>query len=199
MKALVISILLVLSPISTFAQLTHSEEIELGTNGRGNGYYSQYFFFDTDHLNVLVRPFWVNNILSRVEFGIGPTTKLGPLKAKWTLGITSDREIQTAALLIGSIDKHSILYIADAKWAMGNTSTALYQKFWWSLDTKEVWRLRYEQLNVGPALAFTRIGFEYQLQFATKAPSHIYIAPFYDPKVNQVGGQIGFRFFDLKF
>lgn len=180
------------------AQVTHSQEVEIGSDGMGHSFVSVFLFFDTSNLNARVRPFWVNGAMSRVEVGLGPTAKFGPVTVKWTFGGTTNEELMTVGVLITKIHDHKIVSVNDAKFAVGSTTSSLYQKVWLSVDAKSIWQIRYEHLFVGKNLIFVRPGVEYQFQFPTQISSHIYIAPFYDPRAKHVGGQVGFRFFDLR-
>ncbi|MDP4001304.1 MAG: hypothetical protein Q8P83_03625 [bacterium] len=199
MRRFVVALFVVCMPAQLFAQVKHGQEVELGSNGKGEPFYSHYFLFDQRNLNGFVRPFWVHDVLTRVEIGVGPTTQLGPIQIKWTLGGTSDGEAMIATLSSAKVRGRSVIYVADLKLALGQTNSTLYQKLWWALDQESVWQFRYEQLNVGNELAFVRPGIEYQIQLSRdETPVHFYIAPSYDPKLKQWGGQIGFRFFDLK-
>ena len=182
------------------AQVTHSQEIEIGTDGQGGSFVSDYIMFDTPTVNGLLRPFWVNNTLARLEIGVGPTFTTGRLTHKLQFGGTTDRELMFSGVWLTKVANRQLIYIADFKPALGYTLTSLYQKAIYALDKKSVLNLRYEQLNLdGLGAVFVRPGIEVQFQFSMRqVPAHIFVAPFYDPKVGSGGAQVGLRFFELK-
>jgi len=180
--------------------ITHSQEVEVGTDGLGGSFASDYIMFDTDRLNSFIRPFWVNDVLNRVEFGVGPTFKTGPLLHKLTFGFTTDRELMVAGLWIAKVGNRELMYIVDYKPAPGDTLTSLYQKAYYQLDGKGIVHARYEQLNIRSlGLIFVRPGVDVRIPFKVREQGmHIFVAPFYDPKNESPGVQVGLRFFGLK-
>ncbi len=179
--------------LSTPARAQVSGETESGTDGRGGSFVSQYVFYDWKDDNLLVRYFWVNGAVNRAEVAFGPTFKTGNTVTKLQFGATTAKEAMAAVLIISKVGGRQLMYIGDFKPAMGHLDYALYQKFFWAIDTKSVWQFRIEALNINRGQAFLRIGGEYQLQFDPK--HHLYVAPFYDPVVKAPGVQFGFRFF----
>lgn len=178
-----------------FAQ-SLSGEAEVGTDGRGEGFFSQYLFYDLKNVNVLTRYFWVNGVLRRGEFAVGPTLKFGNGSVlKFQFGGTTDREVMAAGLLVAKIAGHEILYIADGKLSTQDGPHTLYQKIFVLLDKGSFGSLQFraEDLQVGSEQGFLRIGLEYQHNLPDSA--HLFLAPFYDPIRKQVGGQVGLRFF----
>jgi hypothetical protein len=188
---LVFVLLFVLRASNAVGQVTHSSEIEFGTDGLGGAFVSDYIMLDGTNANAFVRPFWVNNTLTRIEFSLGPTFKTGRLTHKLSFGGTTDRELIIGGVWLMKVADRQIIGIADFKPALGDTTTGPSSKI----------NGRYEQLYLkGIGVVFIRPGVEYQIQFSVhKVPAHVYIAPFYDPKLRRIGGQVGFRFFDLKF
>ena len=193
-KSLFFSIVLLLVSGPSFAQGL-SGETEVGTNGNGGSFFSQYVFYDFSKVNVLTRYFYVNGVLERGEFSLGPTIGLGNGRVlKFQFGGTTDEEVQVAGLLVAKVKGHGILYIADGKLAIPSEQThTFYQKLFVALTDKTTWQFRVEHLQVGKEQGFLRIGLEYQQGMPNG--SHLYIAPFYDPINEKFGSQVGFRFF----
>ena len=187
----IVSLLLSRQPVS--AQ-NLSGETEVGTDGKGESFFSQYLFYDIEHVNVLARYFWVNGVLQRGEFAIGPTLKLNSGNVlKLQFGGTTDEEIMIAGLLIAKVRGREVLYIADAKLSTQDGPHVLYQKLFVPLTKGGAWQLRTEHLQVGSNQSFLRIGPEYLRNLPGSA--HVFIGPYYDPIRKGVGGQVGIRFF----
>ncbi len=185
------SLLLASGP--AFAQ-NLSGETEVGTDGKGEGFFSQYLFYDTKNVNVLTRYFYVNGVLQRGEFAIGPTLKLSNSNVlKLDFGGTTDKEIMIAGTLIAKVKGREVLYIADGKLSTQGGPHTLYQKLFVPLVKSGRWQFRVEDLQVGSGQSFLRIGLEYRYNIQKNA--HVFIAPQYDPIRKAVGGQFGVRFF----
>lgn len=170
-----------------------SGETEVGTDGKGGSFFSQYLFYDFNRVNVLTRYFWVNGVLERGEFAVGPTMKLGDSVLKLQFGGTTDKDVMLAGTLSTKILGHDVFYIADGTLSTTEAPNTLYQKAFIALTKGGSWQFRVEDLQVGKKQEFLRIGLEYQRKLPHN--SHLFIAPFYDPIKNGVGGQVGFRFF----
>lgn len=178
---------------SAFAQ-NLSGETEVGTDGKGEGFFSHYLFFDTKNVNVLARYFYVNGVLQRGEFAIGPTLKLGNSNVlKLQFGGYTDKSVMLAGLLIAKVRGREVLYIANGKLSTRGGLNTLYQKLFIPLTKSGRWQFRAEDLQVGSEQGFMRLGLEYQHKLPDNA--HIFIAPYYDPIRKAVGGQFGLRFF----
>jgi len=193
-KSMFLSIILLLFASGpSFAQGL-SGETEVGTDGNGEGFFSQYLFYDFKHVNVLTRYFWVNEVLQRGEFAVGPTLELNNGNVlKLQFGSTTDKDVMIAGTLIAKVKGRGILYIADGKLAtQAGLPNTLYQKLFVSLTANGTWQFRIEYLQVGDDQSFLRIGPEYQHKLNNK---QLFIAPQFDPIRKQVGGQIGVRFF----
>lgn len=185
------SLLLASGP--AFAQ-NLSGETEIGTDGKGEGFFSQYLFYDTKNINVLTRYFYVNGVLKRGEFSVGPTLKLGNGNLlKLDFGGTTDKEVMIAGTLIAKIRGREILYIADCKLSTQGGPHMLYQRLFVPLVKSGRWQFRVEDLQVESDQSFLRIGLEYRQNIQKNA--HVFIAPQYDPIRKAVGGQFGVRFF----
>ncbi len=173
-----------------------SGETEVGSDGKGEDYFSQYLFYDFKNLNVLTRYFYVNGVLQRGEFAIGPTVALSKDNVlKFQFGGTTDKQVMLAGLLIAKACGRHILYIVDEKLSTQDGPNMLYQKIFVSLNQNQSdsWQFRSDGLTVGTKQVFWRIGLEYQHKLPDK--KHIFVAPYYDPIRKSVGGQIGVRFF----
>lgn len=178
---------------SAFAQ-NLSGETEVGTDGKGEGFFSQYLFYDTDKVNVLTRYFYVNGVLQRGEFAVGPTLKLGNSNVfKFQVGGTTDKEVMLAGLLIIKVKGREVLYIVDGKLTTQGGPNALYQKLFIPVTKSDTWQFRVEDLQVGGKQGFLRIGLEYRHRLPDNA--HVFVAPYYDPIRKAFGGQFGLRFF----
>lgn len=189
---LVIAIL-VFAPFAVFAQGL-SGETEVGSDGKGQGFFSQYLIYDTRHVNVLTRYFYVNGVLQRGEFALGPTAHFGKENIlQFQFGGTTDKEATLAGLLIVKINGHAVVYIGDAKVATQDGPNTYFQKIFVALTKKNNWKFRAEGLQVGTRQSFLRIGAEYTHKLPDNA--HLFVAPFYDPIRKAVGGQFGLRFF----
>lgn len=184
-------LLLVSGP--AFAQ-NLSGETEVGTDGKGEGFFSQYLFYDIKNVNVLTRYFCVNGVLQKGEFSIGPTLRLGDSNLlKLDFGGTTDKEVMVAGTLIVKIKGREILYIADGKLSTQGGLHTLYQKLFVPLVKSGRWQFRVEDLQVGGDQSFLRIGLEYRHDIQKNA--HVFIAPQYDPIRKAAGAQFGVRFF----
>lgn len=185
------SLILVSGP--AFAQGL-SGETEVGTDGKGEGFFSQYLFYDVDHISVLTRYFWVNGVLRRGEIALGSTVKLGKSTVlKLQFGGTTDREVMLAGLIVAKAKGHEILYIADEKLATQTGPDTLYQKIFVAMTKGGALQFRAEDLLVGNDHSFLRIGFEYRQALPHR--THLFVAPDYDPIRKAFGGQFGLRFF----
>ena len=172
-----------------------SGETELATDGKGQSSFSQYVFYDFNNINILTRFFWINHVFEKGEFATGPTIRLGHANIlKLQFGGTTKREVMVAGALITGIRDHGIVYIADAKLATETGAPSnLYQQLFIALNKKGNWQFEAQDLQVGGEQSFLRIGLEYRQALPHKL--QLYVAPFYDPVRNAVGGQAGFRFF----
>ncbi len=194
LKTLLLFAVTLLCAITQPASAQWSGETELGSNGRGGSFFSQYVFYDTKGANVLTRYFWVNGVLRRGEFSVGPTFHLkNDTVLKLQFGATTERSIQTAGTLSAKPFNHDIFYIADGKLSAIGRSNEFYQKLFVAINTKGSWQFRIEDLIVGHEQIFLRIGGEYR-RFLPRQ-THLYAAPFYDPIIHSFGAQVGFRFF----
>ena len=187
----IVALMLVIGAVPARAQV--SLESELGSDGKGHGFFSQYVFYDFTHANVLTRYFWVNRQVHRGEFALGPTVRVGKTSVRITLGATTDREVMVGGTVVSNIRHHEVTYIADGKLSTTDSASSLYQKLFVSLDAQKLWQFRVEDLQLGSRQDFLRIGAEYRMRARKK--SHIYLAPFFDPIVKEYGGQIGYRYF----
>jgi hypothetical protein len=170
-----------------------SGETEVGTDGKGDGFFSQYLFYDTENVNVLARYFSVKGVLRRGEFAIGPTLKLNDSNVlKLQFGGTTDKEVMLASTLISNIMGREVLYIVDGKLSTQDGPHTLYQKLFTPLVKSGMWQFRVEDLQVGSDQSFLRLGLEYRHKLPDNI--HIFIAPYYDPIRKEVGGQFGLRF-----
>ena len=176
------------SPV--FAQLI---ETEVGSNGQGETFFSQYLFLDWDKANVLARYFWVKDAVKRGEFAIGPTFDLGPIIVKGNVGMTTNKQLILATLIVINPGGREVVYIFDNKSsAWREDPYEVYQKLWVSLSRRGTFQFRYEDLEVGWQHVFARIGLEGR--YSLKGPVHLYIAPFYDFVRKNIGAQAGLRF-----
>lgn len=190
--ALLAMIILLFFPGSVFAQGL-SGETEVGSDGKGEGFFSQYLFYDTKNTNILTRYFYVNGVLQRGEFALGPTLKFNQnYILKFQFGGTTDKEVMLAGLLIAKVKGREILYIADGKLSTQDGPHALFQKLFIPLVQSGRWQFRVEDLQVNRDQSFLRIGLEFQQKLPDN--SHLFVAPFYDPIRKAVGGQFGLRF-----
>lgn len=192
-KILLFVIVFIFASGSSFAQGL-SGETEVGSDGKGEGYFSQYLFYDFKDVNVLTRYFYVNGVLQRGEFAIGPTVTFNKDNVlKFQVGGTTDKQVMLAGLLIAKVCERNILYIVDEKLSTQDDPNMLYQKIFVSLNQDGSWQFRSDGLTVGTKQVFWRIGPEYRHKLPDK--KHIFVAPYYDPIRKSVGGQIGVRFF----
>ena len=193
-KVLLSSVLLVVLVSSSAFGQNLSGETEVGSDGKGEGFFSQYVFLDTKHVNLLTRYFYTNGVLQRGEFAAGPTLHLnnGNL-LKLQFGGTTDREMMVAWTLIFKVKGHEVIYIFDGKIATENGPNTLYQKLWVPLVKSGRWQARVEHLHVASSQSFFRLGIEFQQKFPDD--TMLYVAPFYDPIRKATGGQFGLRFF----
>lgn len=192
MLIFVITLLFLVSGTS-FAQ-NLSGETEIGTDGKGEGFFSQYLFYDLKNTNILTRYFYVNKIIRKGEFAIGPTLKLSNSHIiKFQLGGTTDKEVMIAGLLIAKFRKQEILHIVDGKFSTQDDPHVLYQKLLIPLAKNGTLQFRVEDLQVGSDQSFLRIGLEYRYNLPDN--THVFVAPYYDPIRKGVGGQFGLRFF----
>lgn len=171
-----------------------SGETEIGTDGKGEGFFSQYLFYDLKNINILTRYFYVNKILRKGEFAIGPILKFSNNHViKFQFGGTTDKEVMVAGLLIAKFRKQEILHIVDGKLSTQGGPYTLYQKLFITLAKNGTLQFRFEDLQVGSDQSFLRIGLEYRYNLPDS--THVFIAPNYDPIRKGVGGQFGLRFF----
>jgi hypothetical protein len=188
------SLFLLLLPVSALAQQGWSGETEVGTDGKGENFFSQYVFYDVENYNVLVRYFWVNDALNRGEFAIGPTFKIKQQNVlKLQFGGTTDKDVMVAGLIVTKVANRGILYIADAKFSTTDSPNTLYQKVFVALNARGSFQFRAEHLQVGSVQGFLRLGAEYQQSLPRQ--TQLFVAPFYDPIKKTLGIQGGFRFF----
>ena len=127
MRMFLSSLVFVLLTSPAFAQITG--ETEIGSDGRGERFFSQYVFVDTVHVGGLARYFWVNDVAHRGEFVVGPTFKINKLVLKPGVGATTDKQIMVSCVVALPIMSRRILYIGDRKLATRTgESHELYQK-----------------------------------------------------------------------
>jgi|SRR3989344_3535817 len=196
MKRLMLMTALVLSFQSETQAQSFSGETELGTDGRGEAFASQYAFMDGSKWNILVRYFKVHEVLSRGEFAIGPSFKLKSGLAKLQFGYTTDEGVMTAGLLVVNVKGHDVIYILDGKLSTRGGPYELYQKLFVSMVKvgRTEFLLRGENLRIGGSSSFLRLGVESQFKLNSRN-SHIFVAPFYCLDRRHVSGQIGLRLF----
>lgn len=166
-------------------------ETEVGTDSEA--FFSQYFFVDWDHANVLARYFWVEGVLERGEFAIGPTFNFGGGNiVKFQVGGTTDKQVMAGGLFILHAASRDFMYVLDGKFATqkGEPHT-LYQKLWLPMSQSQKTQLRIEALQIGSEYDFLRLGIEMRYGSATQ---HFFAAPWYDPLRVAIGGQVGVRF-----
>lgn len=171
-----------------------SGETELGTDGKGEPFISQYVFYDTERSNLLTRLFWVEGVLNRGEFAYGPTLKMGEVGLKLQFGGTTNRDLMLGANIFSKIKNRDVFYIVDWKISTTDRPNTVYQKGWYQINGSGSWQFRVEDLQVGSKQAFLRIGVEYRRD--TSKTTHLFVAPFVDPTNRGFGGQLGFRFWD---
>lgn len=171
-----------------------SGELEIGTDGKGHPFLSQYLFYDDKKLNVLVRYFWVNGNLNRGELAIGPTFKFGRTTLKLQFGGTTDKEVMISSTVFTKLAGHGILYIPALRLSTSYKTNTLYQKLFLSLTKKGSWQIQFraEHFQIGKHQAFLRTGPELQHEISRRVI--IFVAPFYDPINKGFGGNSGFRF-----
>lgn len=194
MKVRLISSFLLLLVSSPLRAQGLSGETEIGTDGKGHPFFSQYIFYDDKNINVLVRYFWVNGNLNRGELAIGPTFRFGRTTLKLQFGGTTEKQIMIASTVFTKLAGHGILYIpAFRLWTSRGTNT-LYQKLFLSLTKKGSWQFQFraEHFQIGKHQAFLRIGPELQHEISRRGV--IFVSPFYDPTNKGFGGNSGFRF-----
>lgn len=174
-----------------------SGETELGTDGRGETFASQYAFLDGNRWNILVRYFGVHDAFRRVEFAAGPSFKFKSGLAKLQFGYTTGDGIMTAGLLIVNIKGHDVIYIVDGKLSTRGDPYELYQKLFVSVakvGKGAEFLLRGENLRLGNSSSFLRIGVEGQVKLNSRN-SHLFVAPFYCLDRRHLSGQVGLRIF----
>jgi len=192
MRKLLCCIIFASLPISAFAQ-NLSGETEIGTDGKGQPFFSQFAFYDFENSNFLARYFGVRGVVNRGEFGYGPTFNFDETVVKFQFGGTTDRDVMLAGNVSAEIWGIPIFYIADGKLSTTDRPNTLYQKMWTQINKSGSWQLRIEDLQVGNRQGFLRIGVEYR--HIAPDIAHLFFAPFYDPINRGFGVQIGFRFF----
>lgn len=190
-RLLFVSSLLLVLVTSTLGQKIGSES-EIATDGKGHLSFSQYLFIDSERWNGLVRYVVVQEGVNRGEFAFGPTFSVGRAKVKLQLGGTTSRQAMVAGVLIIPARESAVVWIADAKLSTTNAHHTLYQKLFVPLTSTGTWQLRVEDLQVGPDQAFVRLGVEYRLSLPHK--THLYFAPYFDPKTPGLGINLGLRF-----
>lgn len=171
-----------------------SGETEAGGAEKSPTFASQYVFYDAPHVNALARYFYVNDVLERGEFAVGPTFNIKGVTTKLQFGLTTNRDALFALTAIGSISGHTIIYIADAKVSTGERPSTFYEKLFVAITPGGTLQLRIEDFLVEKKNGFLRLGVEYRVS-VTKS-THFFVAPFYDPDNHEWGGQAGIRFFD---
>lgn len=188
----IISLLSILGPADA---RDFSGETEIGSDGKGEGFVSQYVFWGSQHVNGLAQYFYVNRILERGELAFGPTIKVGKgTTLQFQFGGTTDREVMIAGTAAVKISERTIFYVADGKLATKSDSPhTLYQKVWIPLVRSGTWQFRAEDLQVGRDQSFVRFGIEYRLKLPYGGQA--FVATQYDQIRKQVGGQLGLRFF----
>lgn len=202
--SLITVLFLLFLSFSVKAQL--SGETEAGSDGKGESFLSEYLFYDFLNVNLFGRYLWINNILERGEFAIGPTITFKDTSLiKVTVGMTTYNEAVIDALLLTKFGGKDALYLFDLKITTEkNIPNTLYHKLALGINKKSTLQVRIEHLtgNYWGKKSdefdgqFLRIGLEYQQKFSvSEHPAHIYVAPFYDPVRKALGGQAGFRFF----
>ena len=186
-----LTIVAVFMATSVFAQVTG--ETEVGSDGRIEGFLSQYVFIDWKEINVLSRYFYVIGRVNRGELAIGPTISLGPTTAKLQIGGTTDKQLMMSTLVATHLFGRGIMYIFDTKSRHGpEHHQEIYQKLWVALDREGMVLFRYEDSVVGGRHMFVRLGFENSYRIDDKA--YFFVAPFYDLVKKNVGAQTGIRF-----
>lgn len=186
-------LLAVLVSAPVYGQVTG--ETEAGSDERRGRFFSQYVFYDVGRINVLTRYFWVNDVVHRGEFAIGPTLKFGPVIVKGQFGGTTDRQLMVGTLIIARVADRDVIYIFDSKSsAWLENPHEIYQKLWVPLNKSGGLQFRYEDLEIGREHIFARIGFEGRYNLSVSGIRHLYFAPFYDPIHKSIGSQTGLRF-----
>ena len=188
-KATVLAFLLFTSKASAGSI---SGETEFGAQGNGEKIFSQYLFYDTEKTNFTARYFWVDQVVERGEFAIGPTFSLGnSTTIKLWAGGTTDEEVMLGGLLIAKPLGHDLLYILDPKLSTNRLPDGIYQKLIVSLDGENLFHFRIESLQLNEAAIFVRTGVEMRLNIPW---GHFYLHPYFDPVGDDLGFHIGFRF-----
>lgn len=186
---LLLVLVLLASPV--FAQITG--ETEIGSDGRGERFFSQYVFVNTAHLGGLARYFWVNDVVHRGEFVVGPTFKIARLILKPGIGATTDKQVMVALVTALQIMNRQVLYIGDEKLATRTgVPHELYQKLFVAVTPGGALQFRMEDLLIGSWHGFQRIGVEGRYNLPKN--THIYASPFYDTVRKYAGFQAGLRF-----
>lgn len=168
-------------------------ETEIGSDGKGGTFASQFLFYNEEHWNGLARYFWVNHAVARGEFAIGPTFKRGKSTTKFSVGATTASQVITIFNAFTRFTGRNNFYIADAKHSTDSKPSTLYQKVFVGLDKAGAWHLKAESLTIRRQNASLRLGIEYRHKTSEK--SHLAINPFYDPKIKSFGAMVDYRFF----
>ena len=113
MKQALITLMIVCT-ISTISFAQPSGEFEVGSDGLGEIFVSEYVYYDFTSVNMLARYFIVSNVLGRAEFAIGPTLSINDNIVKLQFGGSTDGEVMMACVVITN-KWNGMLYIADAK------------------------------------------------------------------------------------
>ena len=186
-------IAVMLVPASVTAQHI-SGETEFGTGGGEDNLQShQYLFVDWEHANALIRPFWVEGVLNRWEFAVGPTFNLGDVLFKTETGVTTDEQWMLGNVAIFSTLGLDFVHIADGKIGWGGGVTELYQKLFVNVTGLTRIQLRIASLVVEGDNVFLRVGPEYRHPIVTEG-THLFFNPFYETEGEKFGGIVGLRF-----
>jgi hypothetical protein len=171
-----------------------SGETQIGSDGHGESYFSQYVFYDRRTVNLQARYFWINHRVNRGEFAGGPTFGLDGTTVKLQFGGTSDGYASLGGVLISSIAGRSLFYVADGKIAAKSGGTSkLFQLFFFAFNKRGNWQFALQDMQRGEEQQFLRLGIEYRHRLPKN--TQLYLSPYFDPIKTAVGGHFGFRFF----
>ena len=193
--ALATSVVAMFFGVPTVQAGSLSGETEMGGGKKSSFFASQYLFYDEAQWNLLARYFYVDKVLNRGEFALGPTFQTHGVMTKFQFGATTDREAMMAMTLIATLGGHNVLYIGDAKVNTTDIPNTFYEKLFVAITCDDRFQLRVEHLLVGTDQDFLRLGGEFRYQLYG-GNVHFYVAPFYNPINKEEGVQSGLRFFN---
>lgn len=188
---------LLFSPFAS-GQYRLSTETEVGTDGSGNNFASQYVFQSYNRqgrvigVSSLARYFYVGNSVNRGEIAAGPNLRFEKGAIDTYVGGTTDKRLLVAAVGVLFLPKRvTAVVISDPKVTLdGSHSGTWFRKVWLG---RGYLHLRWEDLYVERVgVVFGRMGAEARIRPFNKS-CELFVSPFYDYVNGKTAVQGGVR------